>query len=146
MSFDVAQLFIGELTNGMSANGFEYTGDVKRFTVLTLTRKNGSAVEKNAGKVESGGGHEHSGEALVTTSESGERVHTLCVHNSFHRVGNHLTAYQRCAHTFVTHRDPIRNGDSYELKRPTARILHTLFGPFSQSIEGHIAGSYFVPA
>ncbi len=49
-------------------------------------------------------------------------------------------------HSFVSHGDPVGDGDRDELKGDSPAVADRDLRPLGQSIKGHIAGGYLVPA
>src|ERR1019366_10616989 len=101
--------------------------------VTDVAGQDGTAVDEDGGKVQTGGGHEHAGQRLVAAGEGDHAVEALGVHHRLDRVADDLARDEGRPHALVTHGDAVGDGDGHELDGETAGRADSFFGALGQA-------------
>jgi hypothetical protein len=112
---------------------------------LGLAGQDRSGVEEDAGKVETGGSHQHAGQRLVAAGQKHRSVEALGLHDGLDAVGDHFAGHQREVHALMAHRDAVGDGDGAELHRVAPGREHPVLDGLGQAVQGQVARGDLVP-
>ncbi len=133
-----------DLTRRSRPDRLEHRDDIQRLAIQ-VTGQDRASIHEHRRQVEPSRGHQHARQGLVAAGERDERIEPLRVHHGLHRIGDDLAADQRGTHPLVAHGDAVTHRDRRELDGEATGGAYSIFGPFGQPPERHVARGDFVP-
>ena len=138
-------LLLGDLTGGEHTVSLGAGGLVGLTAIELHAALHGAAGQENAGNIQTGGSHQHTGNDLVAASQQHQAVKQIDLGHGLDGVSDQLTGGHDEVHTVMSLAHAVAAADHAELNGGAASPVDAVLHPLSDLTQVVVAGNTFAP-
>ena len=138
-------LLLGDLTGGEHTVSLGAGGLVSLTSVELHAALHGAAGQEDAGNIQTGSSHQHTGNDLIAASQQHQTVKQVDLGHGFDGVGDQLTGGHDEMHTVMSLAHAVTAADHAELNGGTAGPVDAVLHPLGDLTQVVVTGNAFAP-